>query len=129
MYQTEIISKFGGINKLKDAIKTKLPDDVYCWETGKWCIQRYWNEVADKNLTGITLLDLMTGTPLDATHFSGPCSLRWIKMVMCTNGCLNKIDGFMLDGIQTQQLSLFYKGFAQFLSESVGDTVREKAMS
>ncbi|MDN8246516.1 hypothetical protein QZK48_08180 [Acinetobacter baumannii] len=72
MYQTEKIHKFGGINKLKDAIKTKLLDHVYCWETGKWCTQRYWNEVSDKNLTGITLLDLMTGTPLDATHFSGP---------------------------------------------------------
>lgn len=72
MYQTEKIVKFGGINKLKDAIHTKLLDDVYCWETGKWCTQRYWNEVADKNLTGITLLDLMTGTPLDATHYAGP---------------------------------------------------------
>ncbi|WP_335986899.1 hypothetical protein [Acinetobacter bereziniae] len=72
MYKTEIISKFGGINKLKDAIKTKLLDDVYCWENGKWYAQRYWCEVASKNLTGETLLDLMTGIPLDATHFSGP---------------------------------------------------------
>ncbi|WP_336016985.1 hypothetical protein [Acinetobacter pittii] len=72
MYQTEKIHKFGGINKLKDAIKTKLLDDVYCWETEKWYTQRYWNEVADKNLTGITLSELMTGTPLDATHFAGP---------------------------------------------------------
>lgn len=72
MYQTEKIHKFGGINKLKDAIKTKLLDDVYCWETEKWYTQRYWNEVTDNNLTGITLLDLITGTPLDATHFAGP---------------------------------------------------------
>lgn len=41
MYQTEKIYKFGGINKLKDAIQTKLLDDVYCWETEKWYTQRY----------------------------------------------------------------------------------------
>ncbi len=72
MYQTEKVKKFGGIKKLNNAIKTKLLDDVYCWENSKWYTQNYWNDVADKNLTGITLSELMTGTPLDATHFAGP---------------------------------------------------------
>ena len=76
MYKTEIISKFGGINKLKDAIKTKSLYDVYCWENGNWYTQRYWIHIASKNLKGETLLDLMTGIPLDATHFSGPLFLK-----------------------------------------------------
>ena len=87
------------------------------------------NEVADKNLTGITLLDLMTGTPLDATHFSGPLFFKMDK------------DGHVYEWVPKQNRWLYvgwhpnsaikplYKGFAQFLSESVGDTVREKAMS
>ncbi|ELW85695.1 MULTISPECIES: hypothetical protein [Acinetobacter] len=76
MYKTEIISKFGGINKLNDAIKTKALCDVYCWEDGKWYSQGYFDDIAGKNRTGETLLDLMTGVPLDATHFAGPLFIK-----------------------------------------------------
>lgn len=72
LYQPEKVKKFGGINKLKNAIKTNSLDDVYCWENGKWYTQRYWSEVVDKTLTGISLSELLEKTPLDATHFSGP---------------------------------------------------------
>lgn len=58
MKDLDIVERFGGKNKVKEATKTKAIDDVYCWELGKWVSQRYWNEKMKPIHTGVTLREL-----------------------------------------------------------------------
>ncbi|HFG4486353.1 hypothetical protein [Acinetobacter baumannii] len=55
----EIISRFGGVKKIDDAVKSKLLDDIYCWETEKWYTARYWeHHKMSTQFTGITMGEL-----------------------------------------------------------------------
>ncbi|WP_336163559.1 hypothetical protein [Acinetobacter ursingii] len=58
MNDLDIVDRFGGKDKVKEATKTKAIDDVYCWELGKWVSQPYWNAKMKDTHTGVTLREL-----------------------------------------------------------------------
>ena len=58
MKEQDIVERFGGKEKVKEATKTIGIDDVYCWELGKWISQRYWNAKMKDSHTGVTLREL-----------------------------------------------------------------------
>lgn len=53
-----IVERFGGKDKVKEATKTKANDDVFCWELGKWFSHPYWNAKMKDTHTGATLREL-----------------------------------------------------------------------
>jgi hypothetical protein len=54
----DIVTRFGGRDKVKEATRTKAIDDVYCWELDKWVTQGYWKANYRNTHTGVTLREL-----------------------------------------------------------------------
>ncbi|MHC3123208.1 hypothetical protein [Acinetobacter sp. GN11] len=54
----ELVDRFGGREKVKEATKTKAIDDVYCWELERWVTHPYWVANLKDNHTGVTLREL-----------------------------------------------------------------------
>jgi hypothetical protein len=59
MNNQDIVVRFGGKEKIKDATKTQAIDDVWCWEIGKWVAQPYWKANMKDSYTGVTLRELV----------------------------------------------------------------------
>ena len=59
MNDQDVVARFGGKEKVEEAIKTKAIDDFWCWEIGKWVTQPYWKEKMRDSYTGVTLRELV----------------------------------------------------------------------
>lgn len=59
MDNQDIVSRFGGKDKVIEATKTMGIDDVYCFELDKWFTQRYWEAKMKDDYKGVTLRELV----------------------------------------------------------------------
>lgn len=57
-YTTDLVRRFGGVDKVKEVSWKMAIDDVYCWELEKWVTQGYWKANLRDTHTGVTLREL-----------------------------------------------------------------------
>lgn len=58
MDNQDIVSRFGGRDKVIEATQKMGIDDVYCFELDKWFTQRYWEAKMKDAYKGVTLREL-----------------------------------------------------------------------
>ena len=64
MNNQDIVVRFGGKEKIKEATKTQAIDDVWCWDISKWVAQSYWEAKMKDSHNGTTLRELITAAKL-----------------------------------------------------------------
>lgn len=64
MNDLDIVERFGGKEKVKEATKTMGIDYVYCWELEQWFTDRYWDAKMKDTHTGVTLRELAIAAKL-----------------------------------------------------------------
>ncbi|MDV7615227.1 hypothetical protein R4666_08860 [Acinetobacter baumannii] len=57
-YTTDLVKRFGGVDRVEEASWKMAMDDVYCWELDKWVTQGYWKANLRDTHTGVTLREL-----------------------------------------------------------------------